>query len=360
MNIFRNSLSRVLALAAALPLLASFLAACDVDSTDSTTAVVSDNSGTIYSYAGLYMRDTSSSNGNAALVYPEGQQSGIVLTWMRLLQYGSVLEAYDNADQNWSGSISAQNGAVASFSLSGKTSAGASVEIVGTLTSGSSSSGSTNGATQVSATTATMDASWLETGFSGTIIARATTSPATVTSNATKDISISPTSVSLDSNTVTQVFTASGGNGTNTWTLSSTKYGTLSATSGSQVTYTASNVVGTVTITVTDSSGDSASATATYSGSTTTDTSTNSTSALKISPSGTLNLDTNKYIQVFTASGGTASYTWNVASANYGTLSSSTGAQVTYTNKSVTSCTNTVTVTDTDGSTAATTVIFKQ
>ena len=321
MNIFRNSLSRVLALAAALPLLASFLAACDVDSTDSTTAVVSDNSGTIYSYAGLYMRDTSSSNGNAALVYPEGRQSGIVLTWMRLLQYGSVLEAYDNADQNWSGSISAQNGAVASFSLSGKTSAGASVEIVGTLTSGSSSSGSTNGATQVSATTATMDASWLETGFSGTIIARATTSPAT--SNATEEISISPTSVSLNSNKVTQVFTASGGTGSYTWTLSSTNYGSISS-SGNQATFTASGEAGTTTITVTDTNGASASATATYTGTSST------SSSLAVSPaSATLSGVQNTV--VFTASGGTSPYSWYVSSTILGSLSSSSGTTVTYT-----------------------------
>ena len=434
MNILRTPLFRALAVAAAVPLISLFLAACDVDSADSTTAVVSDNSGTIYSYAGLYMRDSSNSTSGVALVYPEGQQSGTVLTWIRLLQYGSVLEGYDNADQNWSGSISAQNGAVASFTLSGQTSAGNSVEIVGTLSSASSSSSSTttsNGATSVSATSATMDASWLESGFSGSIFAKATTSPAT--SNATKELSISPTSASLNSNKVTQVFTASGGAGSFTWTLSSTNYGSLSS-SGNQATFTASGDAGTTTITVTDTNGASATATATYSGSsssslkispsattltgnddtvsltasggsspyswtvssttlgsvsattgstvtytskkvagtatiTVTDDDDNSATAtvtysgsssssdLKISPSGTLNFNTNYIIQVFTATGGNDPYTWNVSSTNFGTLSASSGSQVTYTSKFV-GGTNYITVTDEDGVKAWTTAIY--
>lgn len=325
MNIFRSSLPRALAFAAVLPLLASFLAACDVDSTDSTTAVVSDNSGTIYSYAGLYMRDSSGTNASAALVYPEGRQSGVVLTWLRLLQYGSALEGYDNANQTWAGSISAQNGAVASFTLSGKTSAGASVEIVGTLSSSSSSAATTtsNGATQVSASSATMDASWLETGFSGSIFAQATTAPAT--SNASTRLSIDPTRAALNSDDVTQVFTASGGTGSYTWTLSSTNYGSLSS-SGNQATFTASGEAGTVTVTITDSGGDSASATVTYSGEDTGD----DTVALSIRPSaGTLSGVQNTL--VFTASGGTSPYSWYVSSTILGTLSASSGTTVTYT-----------------------------
>ena len=330
MNIFRSSLPRALAVAAVLPLLASFLAACDVDSTDSTTAVVSDNSGTIYSYAGLYMRATSSSNASAALVYPEGKQSGIVLTWLRLLQYGSALEGYDNANQTWTGSISAQNGAVASFTLSGKTSAGASVEIVGTLTTSSGTetgTPSTNKAAamlaKASGASATMDASWLETGFSGSIFAQATTAPAT--SNANTRLSIDPTRAALNSNDVTQVFTASGGTGTYTWTLSSTNYGSLSS-SGNQATFTASGVAGSVTVTITDSSGDSASATITYSG----EDADGDTVAHSISPSSATMSGTQNTIE-FTARGGTSPYSWYVSSTILGNVNEDSGTVVKYT-----------------------------
>ncbi|MGD9781503.1 MAG: hypothetical protein AB7V14_05030 [Kiritimatiellia bacterium] len=359
MNILRTPLFRALGVAAAIPLWAAFLAACDVDSTDSTTAVVSDNSGTIYSYAGLYMRDSSGTNASAALVYPEGRQSGIVLTWLRLLQYGSALEGYDNANQTWTGSISAQNGAVASFTLSGKTSAGTSVEIVGTLSSSSSSSSAatttSNGATQVSASSATMDASWLETGFSGSIFAKATTSPAT--SNANTRLSIDPSGASLNSNDVTQVFTASGGTGSYTWTLSSTNYGSLSS-SGNQATFTASGEAGTVTVTITDSDGDSASATVTYSGEDTDD----DTAALSISPS-SATLSGVQNTLVFTASGGTSPYSWYVSSTILGTVNSDSGTTVKYTrptnNVSATSAhVNYVHVIDDDDNTVAATVTY--
>ena len=73
MNIFRTPAIRTFALALALPLIALFLAACEVGSVDSTSSIPSDNAGTIYNFAGLYMSpkfDPESTNALPALVYP--------------------------------------------------------------------------------------------------------------------------------------------------------------------------------------------------------------------------------------------------------------------------------------------------
>ena len=162
---------RPLAAAAAFSLFALGLAACDIGSTDSTSAIVSDNAGNIYDFSGLYMsvsNSADSSNGVNALVYPLKRQSGKALTWLRLLQYGSVLEGYDNAGLSWEGKISSvTTEGTASFTLSGKTTAGAAVEIIGSLQNKNS-------------TNATMDAAWLEPSFSGSIFAQATVSPPTI------------------------------------------------------------------------------------------------------------------------------------------------------------------------------------
>lgn len=351
MNIFRTPAFRAFALSLALPLFALWMAACDVDSVDSTTAVPSDNAGTIYNYSGLYMSVSNaagSTNGYVPLVFPADQQSGEPVTWLRLLQYGSALEAYDNVNLVWEGSISVQNGAVASFSLRGKTTAGNDVDIVGTLaTSSSSSSTSTSGATQVASTEATMNATWIEPSFSGSIFARATVSPA-VTSSPPAELEIDPSSASLSTNKPTQVFTVSGGTEPYAWSASS---GSLSSSSGSTVTFTSAQASS--TITVTDANNQTATATATYTASGTG----TETDNLSISPSGTVAFNTNNFIRVFTASGGSGSYTWNVTSTSFGTLSSSSGSQVTYTSKFVAG-TNTVTVTDTDGDTASATAVY--
>lgn len=231
MNIIRTAPFRALALALALPLAALAIAGCDVGSTDSTTAVVSDNAGNIYNYSGLYMsitNESGSTNGYGTLVFPAGRQSGTALIWMRLLQYGSALEAYDNAGLAWSGSISVQNDTSASFSLQGRTTAGNSVEIFGTL--------------DYAAQLSTMDATWIEPGFAGSIFAQATVSPVvtnspTPTNNPTGDVSVSPGSATLTTNDATRVFTASGGDGNYTWSYSGTG-GSLLNTTGTTNTFT--------------------------------------------------------------------------------------------------------------------------
>ena len=257
MNPNRTTTLRTLGAALILPLAALLLAACDIDSVDSTTAVLSDNDGNFYSYSGLYMHpdNDSSTNGIFPLVYPyEGSSrpSGTLITSLRLLQYGSVLEAYDSANQVWSGKISSQNGKTASFTLSGQTTAGSSVEIIGTMTS----SGSTD-----SSSDSTMDASWIEASYYGTLSAQATVAPITTNSpsptNDFDDVEISPESVTLTTNNTPQIFYASGGDGEYTWTHNS-NCGQLSSSSGSSITYTRLST-GDDTLTVT-SDGESASA----------------------------------------------------------------------------------------------------
>lgn len=241
MNPSMSFIRRPLTTALALPLLALALAACDVGSTDSTTAVVSDDDGTIYNFSGLYLPE----NDNEYLVYPTNRQSGTKLTWIRLLQYGSVLEAYDNAGKTWDGSISTITEGNASFTLEGSTTAGAAVNIAGTLRYANQSS--------------TMDAAWIEPSFSGSIFAQATVaSPATNAPNAS--LQITPESTTQFS----REFVASGGSGSYTWRVSDTAIGTVSPNTGSRVTYTSTGVLGTNTITVTDSGGNTATARAIY------------------------------------------------------------------------------------------------
>ena len=236
----RKSLSTFLAAALALAAAALFLAACDVDSVDSVTATPSDNDGTIYNFSGLYAHSTT--NGLAPLVFPTNRQSGAKLTWLRLIQYGSVLEAYDNAGLSWSGSISGLQTGTATFSLQGRTTAGQPVDITGTMVYADQRS--------------TMDAAWIEPSFSGTIYAQAIVAPSAT--NTTAAVSIDPTSAILTSTVSTKVFSATGGNGTYTWSHTGT-CGTLSATSGSSITYT--RVTSGNDILTIASGGDTASAT---------------------------------------------------------------------------------------------------
>ena len=174
--------------------------------------------------------------------------SGQLITSLRLLQYGSVLEAYDSANQVWSGRISALQGGTATFSLSGRTTAGQTVELAGTLVYADSSS--------------TMDASWIEPSFYGTLSAQATVSPATTNSpsptNDWDSVSMEPGgTVNLNTNSTTQVFTADGGSGSYNWTLSTTSFGRLDVYSGESVTYTANGTTGTAVLRVYDTSDNS-------------------------------------------------------------------------------------------------------
>lgn len=206
MNAFRTAAFRALAFGLALPLAALLGAVgCDVDSTDSTASTIADNEGNVYNYSGLYMNtEEGSTNGYGALVFPAGRQSGATLVWLRLLQYGSVLEGYDSAGLTWSGSLSAQNGNVANFSLQGRTTAGQPVDVAGTLSYADQQS--------------TLDATWIEPAFAGSILAQATVSPV-VTNNPTGGVNLSADvyTVALGNNVMltaepSRTYTWSGGN----------------------------------------------------------------------------------------------------------------------------------------------------
>ncbi len=241
MNIFRIAVPRALFLSLALPLVIA-LAGCETGSVDSTTAVLSDNSGTIYNFAGLYMHPSTSSTNVLPLVFPNqepgNRPTGELITSLRLLQYGSALEAYDSAGMTWAGSISAIQNGTATFSLRGRTTAGMSTEIAGTLVYADQRS--------------TMDATWIEPAFYGSLYAQATVAPS-ATNNPSSSLSLAASTYNVSSNE-TVTLTASGGTSSYSWP-SSVAYGTFSY-SGSIASYTrtAGTADNSVTISVTSGS----------------------------------------------------------------------------------------------------------
>ncbi len=207
-------------------------AGCSVDSADSVSRTVPINVEGVYS------------NPNGAFV---SRQSGARVSTMNVRQGGDKLEAVDNNNKIFRGTIGNATANQASFTLNGETTAGNKVTISGTF--------------DVSGGNGTMRGTWIEDGLFGTVYATATglPDPPPVT-----DLTL--TSPSGNINAVlgvgsNRVFSASGGNGTFSWTRSNSGIGTLSATTGASVTYTASSA-GNQTITVT--SGDGKTATATF------------------------------------------------------------------------------------------------
>ncbi len=314
----------------------TFLIGCDIGSVDSVSAVLSNDDGTIYDFSGLYMNpnNSTSTTGILPIVFPNtGNQvpTGELIRSLRLLQYGAVLEGYDSAGLTWYGSISSLQGTTATFSLSGRTTVGNSVEMTGTLNYNDS--------------TSTLNATWIEPTYYGSIIATATVSPATTNSPDPDAVSVSPTTASLNTNDVTQVFNADGGTGSYTWSGGS---GSFSSTTGSSVTYTHDHSIGSFTITVEDSDGDAGTATVTYSG----------PEALYIDPGSYLIVPgTTTPPLPFEAVGGTGPYSWEVSDSSLGTLSSTTGTTVEYTFNE-TSGENTITVTDSLSATATATATY--
>jgi hypothetical protein len=260
---FRTALA-----AFAMVLAVAIMTSCDLGSADSVSAVLSNSDGVVYNFAGLYVNPDSE---GGPLVFPAGRQSGATLTWMRLLHYGSVIEAFDNANQKWSGRISTVDGSVASFSLRGTTSAGQSVDVVGVLRYAESGNQPTS----------TMDATWIEPGFSGSLLAQASVNPAVTVTKPPAENSgdnntgsnggggsdngstTEPPELELDpqgrwfipSGGVSGPFTASGGTPPYSWEVSNPALGTISPITGTTVTYTTTQVVGTNIVTVTDSAG---------------------------------------------------------------------------------------------------------
>ena len=268
----RQALLRALIASVALGWAILLPVGCDMGSSDSTTATLSDNTGHSYDFSGHYANHNGTGEA-IPLVYPSGRQSGQTLMWLRLLQSGSVIEAYDNAGQTWSGSISSIANGTAQFTLRGRTSAGASVEIVGSLHYADRNS--------------TLDAAWIEPSFAGNLMASAAVAPPTrpaepsggdsssgggdtggggnSSGNTANELTISPSGrwfVSYGSNAAP--YTVSGGTPPYTWYVSATVLGTVFPMVGTTVTYTSTRQVGQNIITVVDASGASTTAYADY------------------------------------------------------------------------------------------------
>lgn len=211
---------RRVAVVLAVSLMALACTGCDMDSPDSTAAVPSNNDGKQYNFSGLYARPTLDEEGNPiALVFPiatGNRPSGKLITSLRLLQYGTVLEAYDSAGMTWRGSISALNGDTATFSIRGRTTAGMSTEIAGTMVYANEKS--------------KMNATWIEPNYYGSLFAEATVSPLV-------GVTISPSTANLTTNGQKQAFTAKGGTDFN-WSHTNHVAGELDKTKGDTVTYT--------------------------------------------------------------------------------------------------------------------------
>ena len=152
---------------------------------------------------------------------------------------------------------------------------------------------------------------------------------------ATSTISITPLNLTIVQGG-TQTFSATGGTGSYTWSVSDWQMGTIISTTGA---FTAGPSNGTVEVSATDQSGAVGYATVTIISSTITITPVD----LTIAQGGT---------QTFSATGGTGSYTWTVSDTSLGRIVSTTGAFTAW----YAAGTLTVTATDTAGNTGTTNV----
>jgi hypothetical protein len=211
-------------------------------SADSTIRQVSAN------FTGVY------ENGGEPLA---SSQSGAAVTILSLHQTGDRLEAFDNRDGVWKGTIGEVfvtdegGGARAPFTLEGDTSAGQQVTITGTL------SAQNNDAS--AGASAVMSGTWIEETLFATFFAEGTISsiqqPPDDGGNGTNTttLAISPSgTITMSGAGDTEDFTASGGSGNYTWSVANTLLGNLSSSSGSSVTYTRTSSDGTQTVRVSD------------------------------------------------------------------------------------------------------------
>jgi hypothetical protein len=228
---------------------------CEGDSSESIIRNV------LLNVSGLYRPPS----GNTTIV---SGNTGAPVTQLDLRQTGDKLEAIDNNNLIFKGSIGRATEEQAGFTLNGQTTAGQGVTISGTITV---PSGTGDG---------TMQATWIEPSLFAQLYAEASVpvndpvstngtdgtdgvttngtdnGNGTVT-NGTSDVSITPTSATIDVTDGTDLsrsFTASGGDGSYSWFISSQTLGTLTE-SGASATYTANEVTGIQSLTVFDGTG---------------------------------------------------------------------------------------------------------
>ena len=207
------------------------LPGCEVGSANDTLTGANGN------YSGSYVGAD-----NGLLV---AGNSGAPVSSLTLSQSGNQLQAVDNNGILFKGTLGdilpssgSSSNASATFTLNGATTAGATVTINGKL----------NG----SGATATMTGFWIEPDRNRSIHGVAGITPINV------GVTVTPNNVTLSASAPTQIFTASGGTASYSWTLLNSN-GTLSASSGSSVTYTRTSA-GNNSVTVADSAGKSATA----------------------------------------------------------------------------------------------------
>ncbi len=176
------------------------------------------------------------------------QNTGNPISNMNIIQTGDNLEAVDNNGNIFRGTISQEDGTIATFMLNGMTTAGAQGTIAGTFT--------------ISGTTSTMEGTWTEPALFSPVFGTATVptnAVVTVTTNATvSSLNIVPSFATLSDTTNSITFTASSGVPPYSWSLSSSSLGAfllITGTDNELSTYSAS-VTGTSasnTIILTDS-----------------------------------------------------------------------------------------------------------
>lgn len=233
-----------------LPLLAGAAAVfcgCEVDSASD----VQRNLGV--DFTGFYSR-TGNSNETVAIV---SKNTGAPITSFQLRQGGDRLEAIDNHNIIFKGSIGSFNGSVATFELVGRTTAGNKATISGTLTASGGSTGT------VGNTEGTMRGTWIEDAFYGTVFAVASIPGVSQGGGGggggSGALTISPGSATVAIGS-SQTFNAAR-NGTSvsvTWSISA-GIGSLSTFNGSSTTFTRT-AGGSATLSATDDLGNTASA----------------------------------------------------------------------------------------------------
>ena len=189
--------------------------------------------------------------------------TGAPVTAMNLRQSGDQLESVDNNGSIFRGTIGRVGDDLASFTLNGQTTAGQDVTISGTI------------GVAVGSTEASMRATWIEPTVVGAVAAVASVpinNP--VSTNDTDNgsggsdgdaltITASGSStIDITTSDLTRNFTASGGDGNYSWSLSNSSLGGISG-SGNSVTYIANQVEGSQTVRVTDGASASDAATVT-------------------------------------------------------------------------------------------------
>lgn len=297
------------------------LFSCNVDSVDNVTPIQSSD-GNIINVTGVYRHK----DDNPATPIVNPLNSGNPVTQLDLRQNGNNLEAIDNNNKIFRGTIgSVSGGNTASFNMQGQTTAGRNVSISGNI--------------KVSGDEGEMNGTWIEPDYYATISASAI-GPSTF-SNVTT-LSISPGSDGQlktgESKTLTANVKNSTG-GTITWTSDPSGLINPGSGTGSKFEFTASSATGSVKITA---SLGTVSDFVTYSinpggsgGST-------DIADVDISFSGNLTM-TNNETKVFTATGGNGtSYNWKLSKPEIGQPDNQTGKTLQY--KATAAGTQTITV----------------